>query len=140
MHLAMVARRRSVCIDREATIVAASRLMREQHVDDLVVTEMRDGKAMPTGIASARDIVTRIVAMGLDPSVLTVGDIVWARPGAVHVHDGVSEILAHMSAADGEVLPIVDSEGGAVGVLSMEDLLQALAGSDHSRAHRPHRR
>jgi len=82
MHLAMAARRRPVCIDREATVEAAGRRMREQQVDAVVVTESRDGKAVPAGIISARDIVTRVVAVGLDPTVVTVGDLLWRRPRA----------------------------------------------------------
>jgi CBS domain-containing protein len=148
MHLAMVARRRPVCIDREATIVAASRLMRDQHVDELVVTERLDGKVdgkpIPAGIVSARDIVTRIFAMELDPSVLTVGDILWSPPTAVRLSDSVPETLERLCATGSEALPIVDGDGLAAGVVSMEDLLQALAcgepSSERSRAQRIHRR
>jgi CBS domain-containing protein len=127
MHLAMVARRRPVCIDREAAVAAASRLMREQRVEEVVVTERSDGKAIPAGIVSARDIVTRVVALNLDPAIITVGDILWTRPVAVHLSDGIPETLERLCAAGSEALPIVDGEGRAAGVISMEDLLQALA-------------
>jgi CBS domain-containing protein len=127
MHLAMVARRRPVCIDREASVAAASRLMREQHVDEVVVTERLDGKPIPAGIVSARDIVARVVAVELDASVLTVGDILWSRPIPVHLSDSVPETLERLYATGSGVLPIVDSDGLAAGVVSMEDLLQALA-------------
>lgn len=140
MQLAMVTGRRPVCIDREATILAAGRLMREQHTEHLVVTETVDGKAMPAAVVSARDIVTRVLGVELDPSVVTVGDIVWARRRAVHIEEDIPGILAYMCATDGEILPVVDSSGGAVGVVSMEDLLQALAGSDHHGNRSLHRR
>lgn len=140
----MVARRRPVCIDREATVEAASRLMREQRVDEVVVTEKLDDKAIPAGIVSARDIVTRVVAVGLDASVLTVGDILWSGSAAGRLSDSVPETLQRLCAAGSEAMPIVDSEGRAAGVVSMEDLLQALAcgeaSSDPFRAHRLHRR
>ena len=140
MQLAMVSGRRPVCIDREATIQAAGRLMREQHAEHLVVTETVDGKAMPAGMVSARDIVTRVLGVGLDPSVVTVGDIVWARRRAVHIEEDIPGILEYMCATEGEILPVVDSGGGAVGVVSMEDLLQALAGSDDPGRHSLYRR
>jgi CBS domain-containing protein len=140
MHLAMVARRRPVCIDREASVMAASRLMREQRVDEVVVTEGLDGDAIPAGIVSARDIVTRVVAVDLDPSIVTVGDILWSRPATGRLTDSVPETLQRLCAAGSEVMPIVDSDGRAAGVVSMEDLLQALAcdesSSEPSRAHR----
>jgi CBS domain-containing protein len=135
----MVARRRPVCIDRDVTVDAASRLMRDQHVDELVVTEGLEDKPVPAGIVSARDIVTRVVAFELDPSILTVGDILWSRPTALQLSDSVPDTLERLCATGNEVLPIVDSDGRAAGVVSLEDLLQALASSDHSPAHRLHR-
>jgi CBS domain-containing protein len=136
----MVARRRPVCIDLEATIAAASRMMRDKRVDELVVTEKLHGKAIPAGIVSARDILTRVVAAGLDPKVMTVGDILWTRPTAAQLSDSVPDTLERLCAAGSEMLPIVDSDGRAAGVVWLEDLLQALAGIDDSRTHRIHRR
>jgi CBS domain-containing protein len=46
--------RNPVCIDRNATILIASNLMRVYAVADLVVTEEREGKLHPVGILSAR--------------------------------------------------------------------------------------
>jgi CBS-domain-containing membrane protein len=118
--------------------------MREQHVEEVVVTEKLDGKITPAGIVSARDIVTRVMALELDPSVVTVGDILWSRSTAGQLSDSVPETLQRLCATGSEVLPIVDSDGRAAGVVSMEDLLQALARGEPSgesaRAHRLHRR
>jgi CBS domain-containing protein len=140
MHLAMVARRRPVCIDREASVGAASGLMHDQRVDEVVVTEELNGKPIPAGIISARDIVTRVLACGLDPTVVTVGDILWSRPSAGRLSDGVLETLQRLCAAGSEVMPIVDGDGRTAGVVSMEDLLQAFAcgesSSEPSRAYR----
>jgi hypothetical protein len=44
-----VATRNAVCIDRNATILMASTLMRVYQVEDLVVTDQRDGKLMLGG-------------------------------------------------------------------------------------------
>jgi CBS domain-containing protein len=132
MHLAMVARRRPICIDRDAAVTVASRLMREQRVDEVVVTDRSDGKAIPAGIVSARDIVARVIALGLDPAIITVGDILWTRPLAVQLNDSIPETLERLCAAGSDALPIVDGEGRAAGVVSMEDLLQALACRDAS--------
>ena len=82
MQLAKVARRQPQCIDREATIEEASRVMRDQRVDELVVTETSEGTPVAAGILSAHDIVTRVVALGLEPSVVTAGDILWQHAPA----------------------------------------------------------
>lgn len=82
MQLAKVARRQPLCIDREATIAEASRVMRDQRVDALVVTEASEGSPVAAGILSAHDIVTRVIAVGLEPSVVTAGDILWHHAAA----------------------------------------------------------
>jgi len=66
-------------IDSRATIADASRLMHDAKADELIVTEQVDGRAMPRGVLRPRDIVVRVLGVGLDPSVITVGDIVWGK-------------------------------------------------------------
>jgi CBS domain-containing protein len=119
--------RRPVCIDRDATILAASRLMRAQDVVDLVVTEPLDGTRVPAGVISARDIVARIVACDLDAAVVTVGDILWSRTTPGRVGDSAPETLIRLCATGTESLPVVDSNGMLAGVVSVDDLLQVLA-------------
>jgi CBS domain-containing protein len=126
MQLAMVGTRRSVCIDRDATVKAASQLMHDQHVGELVVTERQEGIRYPAGIISAREIVTRVVARGLDAGVLTVGDILWSSPTVVRVTDSVTDTVERLCATGSESLPVVDGDGRVAGVVSMDDLLQAL--------------
>jgi CBS domain-containing protein len=60
---------------REASIVEASKVMRRCGTTELVVVTEADGKPEPIGVVTARDIVTRVVALGLDPAVPTAGDI-----------------------------------------------------------------
>lgn len=49
--------------------------MRGEQVDALLVAAPERGPAAETTVLSAGDIVTRVVALGLDPEVLTVGDV-----------------------------------------------------------------
>ena len=70
-----------ICIDRTATVIMASKLMRSLHVDELVVVDRDHGVAIPLGVLSAQHIVTRILATELDPGVLTAGDIAWTETG-----------------------------------------------------------
>jgi signal-transduction protein with cAMP-binding, CBS, and nucleotidyltransferase domain len=60
-------------IDCDASVLNASVVMREFHVDEVVVTIGRE--PIPLGVVTAEDIVTRVVALGLDSGVLTVGDL-----------------------------------------------------------------
>lgn len=65
-------------VDKESSVLAASKLMRESGATQLLVTAVTDGVFVAIGIVTAGDIVTRVVATGLDPAVLTAGDITWS--------------------------------------------------------------
>jgi CBS domain-containing protein len=71
----------TACVDGNATVADASRVMRELNVDEVVVVEAQRGTPVPVGILSARDVVDRVVALDLDASVVTAADVVsLARP------------------------------------------------------------
>ena len=66
----------------EASVLETSRRMRQCHASELIVVTETDGKPRPLGVVTASDIVTRVVAVGLDPAVLTAGDIAAFKPAA----------------------------------------------------------
>jgi hypothetical protein len=70
-----------VHIDREVSVLEASRVMRCRRVDVLLVTDPGEGAVVPLGVVTARDIVSRVLATGLDAAVVTVGDIAWSDEG-----------------------------------------------------------
>ena len=135
----MLGTRRAVCVDADQTVEAASFAMRRQKIDRVVVMQCSGAAGAPLGILSASDIVTRVVALGLDSSVVTVGDLLWAAPARACVSDTVPEALERLSAAGADALPVLDGEDRLIGVVSLEDLLVALAGVAPPRIHRIHR-
>jgi CBS domain-containing protein len=62
-------------IDCEASVMDASKLMRASRVTELLVIDESHGPVFGFAILTANDIVTRVIAAGLDPAVLTAGDI-----------------------------------------------------------------
>ena len=64
-------------IDRDASVLEASKLMRKTGSTELLVTDEAHGRFLAIGVVTANDIVTRVIAAGLAPAVLTVGDIIW---------------------------------------------------------------
>jgi signal-transduction protein with cAMP-binding, CBS, and nucleotidyltransferase domain len=139
MRLGIVGTRHAVCIDRNDSVEAASCAMRMHEVDQVVVTATDQDAKTPIGIISARDIVTRVMALGLDSSVITAGDLLWSAPAQASVTDTVPEALERLSSAGASALPVVDSDGKLMGVVSLDDLLQAFASSESSGTHRLHR-
>ena len=62
-------------IDASASIVEAARLMRDENIGSLPITD--DGKL--AGMITDRDITTTVVADGADPKATSVGDIAAIR-------------------------------------------------------------
>jgi CBS domain-containing protein len=62
-------------VHRDSSILEASRIMRQCAATELVVVSETEGRAYPLGVVTAGDIVTRVMAVGLDPAVMTAGDI-----------------------------------------------------------------
>ncbi len=112
---------------RNTTIHDAARVMRQFHVGDLVVVDDADGRTRPVGIITDRDVVLSVVATGLDPTVFTVGDLVNRDLVTVHEQDGVFETIQKMRSHGIRRMPVVDSEGALVGIISVDDLVQLMA-------------
>jgi CBS domain-containing protein len=127
MPVGEIVTRKPIWVDRDTTILGASNLMRCYEVGELVVTDELKDILVPVGIVSARDIVTRIIATRLDPTVLTAGDITWLGSNGCKVTDTVSETLQLLQTTRSNVLPVIDGDGGLTGVVSLDDLLWALA-------------
>lgn len=127
MAIGELCNREVVIAPREATILEASRLMREYHVGDLIVVDEVSGRRVPAGIVTDRDVVLEVVSMGLDTSVLTVGDIMAPELATVRESDGVFEAIRYMRTKGVRRLPVVDAQGALIGIVTLDDLLELLA-------------
>ena len=113
---------------RDTTIAAAARLMRHGHIGSLVVVEqMNGGKRIPVGMVTDRDIIVEVIATGLDPAVITVGDIMAQEIVVGRESDSVLETLEIMRFKGVRRLPTVNGEGQLVGIVTVDDLLEILA-------------
>jgi len=126
--IASICNRSVAFTTRETTVVAAAKLMRHGHIGSLVVVEqMHGGRRIPVGIVTDRDIVVEVIATGLDPAVITVGDIMEPELVVGRESDSVLETLEIMRFKGVRRLPTVDPEGQLVGIVTVDDLLEILA-------------
>ena len=109
------------------SVRTAAQLMREFHVGTLVVVEERDGRRMPRGIITDRDIAVAVVAKGLDPDQLSVDEIMDPDLVSAKQTDGVSETMELMHAKGVRRVPVVDERGALVGIVSADDFVDLLA-------------
>ena len=106
-----------VVLPEDASLVDAARLMRDQGIGDVIVTDGQQAK----GIVTDRDIVIRAVAEGSDPGQVRVGEVLSGDLASVTPEDSVERAIALMREKAIRRVPVVES-GKAVGVVSIGDL------------------
>ncbi|MBW8328352.1 MAG: CBS domain-containing protein [Thiobacillus sp.] len=127
MPIGEICNREVVIAEKTLPVIEAARLMRTHHVGDLVVVEQREGRRHPVGIVTDRDIVVEVVAAGVNPDTLKVGDIMGSEVATVRESEGLFEALRYMRDKGVRRMPVVDPAGGLVGILTLDDLLGLLA-------------
>ena len=127
MPVGEICNRDVILVRREDTIFTAAKLMRQNHVGDVVVVDERGGSRLPVGIVTDRDLVVEIMATELDQKVITAGDIMIEELVTVKESLGVFEAIQYMRAKAVRRLPVVDEQGALVGILTLDDLLQLLS-------------
>lgn len=127
MSIKDLCNRELVTIGRDDTIFKAAELMRQNHVGDVLVVEKKNDTTVALGIVTDRDVVVEIVAPGLDPKVITVGDIMLPHLACIEEDRGIFDAIKLMTSKGIRRLPVVDSNGSLIGILTLDDLLLMLA-------------
>ncbi len=127
MHIGEICTLQAVYCKRNDTVQHAALLMRNHHVGDVIVVEQPNGERLPVGIVTDRDIVISVIALGLDPSSLQVGDIMGDKLMTVTEGEDVYQTIERMRYEGIRRLPVVNALGGLSGIVSVDDLLEFLA-------------
>src|SRR6185295_9681050 len=104
-------------IGASASVVEAARLMRQEHIGSLPVTD--DEKLV--GMITDRDITTRVVAEAADPKMTLVADVYSRALIAVEADKDLDEALQLMARHQVRRLPVVE-QGGLVGIVAQADI------------------
>jgi len=127
MPISEFCNREVVFATRETSIPEAAQLMRQYHVGDLVVVDEVDGRRVPVGIVTDRDIVMEVISKSLDITEFSVGDIMGPQLVSVQENEGVFETIRLMRAKGIRRIPVVNQDGGLEGIVSADDILDLLA-------------
>ncbi len=130
MNTGQLCNRNPITVRRTDELIRAAQLMREKHIGYLVVVdpEVPQELARPIGVVTDRDIVISVVARETDPHALRVGDVMTAQPVTIAAAEPVEKAVREMRRIGVRRLPVVGQRGELVGVLSLDDVLEALAG------------
>ncbi len=116
-----------VSVARTDTITTAAALMREHHVGDVVVVDDTGGRRVPVGIVTDRDIVVEVIAAGVDPRSLKVGDLLQRAVVTVREDRSYTDTVRRMTQHGIRRVPVVDAQGTLVGIVAADDMLRQLA-------------
>ena len=114
--------RNLVSVQPGVKLLDVAKLMAKQDVGCVLV--VKDNK--PCGLVTDRDIVVHCLALGHDSQVCSVEEVMSSDLHSVKETDGIFDCIRAMKAAKVRRLPVVDSEGNALGIVSFGDLLAVL--------------
>ncbi|MGF1432289.1 CBS domain-containing protein [Kitasatospora sp. LaBMicrA B282] len=105
------------CIDANESLMAAAKMMRDKGVGALPICGP-DKKLK--GIITDRDIITRCIAEGKDPSTMTAMDL-GGHLHCVRADDDMDTVLKKMEQHQIRRIPVID-DGMLVGMITEKDL------------------
>jgi len=103
--------------------------MIQQSVGAIVVAESEGLASKPVGILTDRDVVVGQLRRGADLFCLSVEDVMTKAPLTFTQDCDVAEASERMGARRVRRAPVVDRSGNLVGLVSIDDLLPAVADS-----------
>ena len=103
------------------TATYASKLMDENNIGAIVI--MKGEKLV--GIVSERDIVRKVVALGLEPDTTKIKDFMTRNVVAADMENGLNNIYQTLCKSKFRHLPIMH-KGKLVGIASQRDVLYGL--------------
>lgn len=115
-----------VVVEKTESVREAINLMRNNHVGDVVVVEMRENASVPVGILTDRDIVVEILAEDVDLSTVNVGDVMSYQLVTVTEDTKLLDAIKLMRMKGVRRLPVINESGELQGILSVDDLLELI--------------
>jgi CBS domain-containing protein len=100
--------------------------MRNSHVGDVIVVDQPDGKLLAAGIITDRDLVVKVLAREVDPAAVTAEDIMSGELITAGEASDAHETAELMRFKGVRRIPVLDKDGGLVGIVTLDDLLKVM--------------
>ena len=128
MKVGDICKRAVIAVDNSMDITAAAEVMRLHHVGFLIVYKLGDELRRPIGVLTDRDIVIEVGAKKVDPTAITVEDLMSRQPLVADEFEQLSDVLQAMRVAGIRRVPVVDARGALAGVISIDDAFDIITG------------
>jgi CBS domain-containing protein len=113
-------------LTRDASLQEAAMMMRTHHVGQVTVIDKLNGKNIPVGMVTDRDLVIEIMALDVDVEQISVGNIMSLELITACQDCSLSDTLDIMQRHGVRRLPVVDNNGALLGIINIEGILNIL--------------
>ncbi|MGC8521410.1 MAG: CBS domain-containing protein [Steroidobacteraceae bacterium] len=114
-------------VEPDKPLLEAVREMHRQHVGALVVVTWHDAAARPVGIVTDRDVMRGEITHHADVFSLTVADVMSGNLLTLAESCELADGIAQLRRRGVRRAPVVDERGDLLGIVSLDDLLPAVA-------------
>lgn len=113
---------RVISVNQEATILEIAKLMERKGIGSVLVETMNG----VNGILTERDILKRVVATGLDPSVAKAKHAMTKVIKTIGNEADIFEANELFNKYNIRRLPVTDSKGKIIGIITIRDVTKSL--------------
>ena len=124
MPVGEICNREVVIIKKKEGILDAAKLMRDHHVGNVIVVEEKEGKVLPVGILTDRDIVVGLIAKEVPLEKILVEDVMSVDLVSVKQNAGIWDTIKSMRSKGIRRIVVTGDQGELVGIISSDDLIE----------------
>jgi|UniRef100_A0A7J2U100 CBS domain-containing protein len=110
-----------ICIATNATVYEAIKMMEKHNIASLIVV---DENGIVFGVITAKDIVIKVLAKGLDPNNVKVTEILSRPVTAVEPNVLLKDVINLMIGTGHGHIPVINKTGKVLGIVTIDDVLK----------------
>jgi CBS domain-containing protein len=127
MNIENVCEKNVISVTEDQSIVEVAALMRDNSIGDVIVVDKQNGKMVPRGMLTDRDIVTGLVASRADQiSNAKVRDIMSKQVFTCNINDDLHDVLMQMQQNGVMRVPVLDRDGSLTGIVTSNHIFNQL--------------
>ncbi len=129
MRIGDLCTREAYCVSSDAPLLEAVREMHRRHVGAVVVVGRGAAAGRPVGIVTDRDVVRTEMSRRADVFSLTTGEAMTPNPLVLEESCSLAQGINRLRHRGVRRAPVIDARGKLIGLISLDDVLPAVAES-----------
>lgn len=121
MTISDMARTDVVTVDPETTTREISKLLEQENVGSVIITE----GDTPVGIVTDRDLALEVIGEGKDSETITAADVMTTDLFTAEVDESIYDVLEGMRERGVRRVPVVE-DGDLAGIVTLDDFIVLL--------------